>query len=121
MKKSICGILFSLLTIGYVNADVQQSQMGANRSLQPTKVGGWYPVFFNDFDSNKLNDIIERNKNGNIASINIIYDQNTSLAMQINNYLSSKGIKANLTQEKTKDTPTVQYNHEQVVLNIYSK
>ncbi|QWE04846.1 DNA/RNA non-specific endonuclease [Polynucleobacter sp. JS-JIR-II-50] len=89
---------------------------------QKTLVGGWYPVFFDDYSPNKLNDVINNIKSGNVASIQIQYDRNETLAKQISSQIESQAkLKVSLIQSSPPESSTVTYERNRVTLIIRSK
>jgi endonuclease G len=99
------------------------------KTLEPTPVkppkalvGGWYPVFFDDYATNKVDEIIVRAKEGKVASIQIQYDRNSELAQKIAQQIEAQtGIKPNLLQSSPPDSATVSYERNRVVAIIRSK
>ncbi|OJI04064.1 DNA/RNA non-specific endonuclease [Polynucleobacter sp. MWH-Adler-W8] len=89
---------------------------------QKTLVGGWYPIFFDDYSPSKLNDVINNIKSGKIASIQIQYDRNDTLAKQIALQIESQTkLKAGLIQSSPPGSATVTYERNRVTLIIRSK
>ena len=89
---------------------------------QKTLVGGWYPVFFDDYSPNKLNDVINNIKSGNVASIQIQYDRNETLAKQISSQIESQAkLKVSPIQSSPPESSTVTYERNRVTLIIRSK
>ena len=89
---------------------------------QKTLVGGWYPIFFDDYSPSKLNDVINNIKSGKIASIQIQYDRNDDLAKQIASQIESQAkLKAGLIQSSPPESATVTYERNRVTLIIRSK
>ena len=120
MKKNIF-FIFSILVFS-LNTTYIYADNTSNKSLLPARIGGWYPIFFNNFDKNQLDNIISNYKNGSINNIVLTYDTNQELANQISNYLTNNSnIEFQINQQKNIDTSETQYNHEQVILTIYNK
>lgn len=90
-------------------------------SLNPTMmVGGWYPVFFNEYNKKQVDQIIQQVKDGKVDSIKISYDQSAKLAKKIQARIQAKtNFKVELDHVATQDTATTQYNHTQVVVTVY--
>jgi endonuclease G len=85
-------------------------------------VGGWYPVFFDDYASNKVDEIIARTKEGKVASIQIQYDRNGDLAKKIAKQLEMHtGLQPNLLQSSPPDSATVSYERNRVIAIIRNK
>jgi endonuclease G len=86
------------------------------------KVGGWYPVFFDGFSTDKVNDILAKIKAGSIASIEIQYDQNATLAKQLASQIESQAaFPVKLTQSSPTDSTSVQYERKRVVAIIHTQ
>lgn len=100
-----------------------------SKSLEPTPVkaqkamvGGWYPVFFDDYATNKIDDIIARVKEGKVASIEIQYDRNSDLAKKIAKQIEVQtGTQVSLLQSSPPDSATVSYERNRVIAIIRSK
>ena len=89
---------------------------------QKTLMGGWYPVFFDDYSSNKLADVINNIKSGKVASIQIQYDRNEKLAQQIASEIASQtNLKVSPLQSSPPESSMVTYEHNRVTLIIRSK
>jgi endonuclease G len=100
-----------------------------NISSEPQKtkgqkdfLGGWYPVFFDEFSTSKLNGVIENITAGKVASVQIQYDRNENLAKQIASQIGSRThLQASLIQSSPPESPTVTYERNRVTLIIRSK
>ena len=100
------------------NTSAQTHDIKGQRAL----VGGWYPIFFDDYSSSKLNDVINNIKSGKIANIQIQYDRNETLAKQISSQIESQAkFKASLIQSSPPESATVTYERNRVTLIIRSK
>lgn len=85
-------------------------------------VGGWYPIFFDDYSSNKIDALMTRIQAGQVASIQIQYDRNIELATKIASRIqSTASIKINLEQSSPPDAPGVQYERNRVTVIVHSK
>ena len=85
-------------------------------------VGGWYPVFFDEYSANKLNNIIANIKAGKVASIQIQYDHNVDLAKQLATEIEVQtNLHPSLLQSSPPESPTVTYERNRVTLIIRSK
>lgn len=115
-----------------INKDTNQQHAHQTPHPQPLEakqnkdkaalVGGWYPVFFDEYSANKLNNIIANIKAGKVASIQIQYDRNEVLAKQIASQIESQtNLQANLIQSSPQESPTVTYERNRVTLIIRSK
>lgn len=115
-----------------INKDTNQQHAHQTPHPQPLEakqnkdkaalVGGWYPIFFDEYSANKLNNIIANIKAGKVASIQIQYDRNEVLAKQIATQIESQtNLQANLIQSSPPESPTVTYERNRVTLIIRSK
>ncbi len=85
-------------------------------------LGGWYPVFFDDYETNKVNGLITQAKAGRIASIQIQYDRNSDLAKKVASQIEMQGgIAANLIQSSPPDSTNVSYERNRVTAIVHSK
>jgi endonuclease G, mitochondrial len=92
----------------------------AKRSDNKQIIGGWYPIFFDTYDQLAVNSIIDSIKDGLVKRIIITYDSNKKLAGQIKENIQKElNFAVMLKQVKTKDTKTVQYEHDRVVVTVY--
>ena len=82
--------------------------------------GGWYPVFFNRYDQAKVDSIIDSIINGRVKRINITYDNNKVLAEQVKEGIQKElNFAVKMEQVKPKDTKTVKFEHDRVVVTVY--
>ena len=89
---------------------------------QQALMGGWYPVFFDDYSASKLNSVIANIKSGKVASIQIQYDRNESLANQIASQIEAQAnLQPNLIQGSPPESATVAYERNRVTLIIRSQ
>ena len=89
---------------------------------QKTLVGGWYPLFFDDYSPNKLNAVVNSIQSGKVASIQIQYDHNENLAKEIASQIESQtNLKVSLIQSSPPESPSVTYERNRVTLIIRSK
>ena len=117
MQKT--GINFHLPVNGEPN-DSQQAPL-KTKSSKPL-MGGWYPVFFDDFAPAKVDQLIKSVQEGRVASIQIQYDRNSQLAKQIAAQIQSQSaIIPSLVQSSPPDSPTVTYERNRVTAIIHSK
>lgn len=85
-------------------------------------IGGWYPVFFDNYDQTKINSIISTIQENRAKRIVVLYDQNTALANQIIASIQSKvNFAIERSQDVPKDTATTKYNHTRVVVTVFLK
>ena len=86
------------------------------------KIGGWYPVFFDQYSAAKVDEIITKMKAGKVSSVQIQYDRNTDLAKQIAGQIQSQtDMPVGLTQSSPPESSTVSYERNRVVAIIHSK
>lgn len=82
-------------------------------------IGGWYPVFFDRYSVEKIDEIVERYRDGKIKQIRVIYDENSELANKISKNLSVlTGTTIKPIHQPNTDTPETQYDHHRVVVEI---
>lgn len=85
-------------------------------------VGGWYPVFFDQYSAEKVIAIISRIKAGKVASIEIQYDRNEELAQQLAQEIGLKStLQPTLSQSSPPDSPNVSYERNRVIAIVHSK
>ena len=110
------------LPVGEGNTASNVSAETHDIKRQKTLVGGWYPIFFDDYSQNKLNDVVNNIKSGKVASIQIQYDHNESLAKQIASQIESQTkLKVSPIQSSPPESPAVTYERNRVTLIIRSK
>ena len=96
--------------------------VGQDNKRQKTLVGGWYPIFFDDYSPNKLNDVVNNIKSGRVASIQIQYDRNENLATQIASQIESQtNLKVSPIQSNPPESSSATYERNRVTLIIRSK
>lgn len=102
--------------------NTQAKPKGLAPSPIKPKIGGWYPVFFDDYSLAKLDQIISNIQKGNVASIQIQYDRNSELAKEIQTQIESQtNIKVILIQSSPPDSQTVSYERKRVTAIIHSR
>ena len=95
--------------------------VGAPKPAKPL-IGGWYPVFFDEYSSSKLNEIVTHVKAGQVASIQIQYDRNVELAKKIASQIETQAsIPVSLIQSSPPDSATVSYERNRVIVIVRSK
>ena len=120
VKKT--GIDFHLPIDNPVNASPPKTPEPPPAKTLKTLVGGWYPVFFDDYASNKVDEIITRVKEGKVASIQIQYDRNSDLAQKIAKQIEAQtGMPSSLLQSSPPDSTSVSYERNRVIAIIRSK
>ena len=79
-------------------------------------IGGTYPVFFDRYSVEKVDDLSEKLNNGDIASIVVKYDEDYELAKKIARNISVlTGKNIQVKHDPQVDTDTTQYNHSGAV------
>jgi hypothetical protein len=87
----------------------------------PTKVGGWYPVFFDQEDQALLQKIIYQSKSGLVSKLIVDFDQNTALAKNIIDTLKANcQCVVESRRSENRDTDSVKFNHQRVTVLVYS-
>lgn len=87
-----------------------------------TLVGGWYPIFFNQFNKTQLNTLINNYNHGRVKRVTLTYDKNSILASQISEYIQANStLKLNIEKNSSLDTPETKYEHDKVIITVYSK
>ena len=84
-------------------------------------VGGWYPVFFNEYDQKKVDSIIKTIAENRAKRVTITYDENKELADKI---LESIQSQLNYAVEMNHVAPkdgTAKFDHSRVVVIVYQK
>ena len=85
-------------------------------------MGGWYPVFFDEYSASKLNSVVDNIKSGKVASIQIQYDRNDNLAKQIASHIGTQtNLQPSLIQSSPPESANVTYERNRVTLIIRSK
>ena len=85
-------------------------------------IGGWYPVFFDEYSSTKLDQLINSIKEGRVTSIEIQYDRNSDLAKKIAAQIGSQtSITPGLLQSSPPDSATVTYERNRVTAIVRSR
>ena len=93
----------------------------AHKTQQPL-LGGWYPVFFDDYSSYKVQEILSSIKAGRISSIQIQYDQNIELAKKLSLEIQSQtSLQVNLSQNSPPESKMVAYERNRVTAIIRTK
>ena len=85
-------------------------------------VGGWYPIFFDQYSPEKLSTLLANINSGRVASIQIQYDQNAALAKKLAQQIATETrFQVSLTQSSPPDSPGVSYERNRVTLIVRSK
>jgi endonuclease G len=100
---------------------------GSKLSEKPTAdqnplVGGWYPIFFDQYASEKVSAIISHIKAGKIFSLQIQYDQNRELAQRLAQEIEAQSfIKVTLSHSSPPDSSIVSYERNRVTAIVHSR
>ena len=114
------GIDFHLPVESTESKPIKSVAKGASGAIQV--VGGWYPVFFDQYSPEKLAAIISNIKAGRTASIELQYDRNLKLAQNLAQEIQAKSsIPLTLSQSSPPDSPTVSYERKRVVAVVHTK
>lgn len=85
-------------------------------------MGGWYPIFFDQYSADKVAAIIANIKAGRVASIQIQYDRNLDLAQKLAQEIQTQSsLQVSLSQSSPPDSPTVTYERNRVIAIVHSK
>lgn len=93
-----------------------------NSAIKPAAIGGWYPVFFDEYSPEKVASIISNIKSGRVASVQIQYDRNLVLAQKLADEIwAQSALKATPTQSSPPDSPNVSYERNRVIAIVHPK
>ena len=85
-------------------------------------VGGWYPIFFDDYSTSKIDQLIQNIKEGRVASIEIQYDRNGELAKKIAAQIELQSpITPSLVQSSPPNSASVTYERNRVTVIVRSQ
>lgn len=83
-------------------------------------VGGWYPIFFDQYSPAKLNGLIKQIKEGKVGSVQVQYDRNLDLAQRLITQIQSQSsIQVTLIQSSPPESTETQYERERVTAIVY--
>lgn len=104
-------------------SDSAASKPAAKGSSVPKQaIGGWYPVFFDQYSPEKVAAIISNVKAGKVASVQIQYDRNVELAQKLAQEIGMQStLQAILSQSSPPDSPNVSYERNRVIAIVRSK
>ena len=99
------------------------SKSAAKGDSEPRQlVGGWYPVFFDQYSPEKVAAIISSIKAGRVSSVEIQYDHNLRLAQNLAQEIETQSsILVTLSQSSPPDSPNVSYERNRVIAIVRSK
>lgn len=117
--KGKTGIDFHLPDdVGYLDSKKTNQLTQDSKGL----VGGWYPVFFDDYSLSKVQEIVANSKAGKIASIQIQYDRNPELAKKLAQEIQRQtSLQIQLSQSSPPDSASASYERNRVTTMIRSK
>ena len=96
--------------------------IAAQAAPQKGAVGGWYPIFFDQYSPTKINGLIAQIKAGKVASIEIQYDRNLGLAQKVASQIQSQSSTvATLIQSSPPESPEIQYERDRVTAIVRLK
>ena len=114
------GIDFHLPVESSESKPVPQVNKGVTESRQA--LGGWYPVFFDQYSPEKLAAIISNIQLGKVSSVQIQYDRNAELAYKLQQEIEAKTqMRVMLSQSSPPDSPNVSYERNRVAVVVHSK
>ena len=98
----------------------QATEKQASESKQ--LIGGWYPVFFDQYSPDKVAAITSNIKAGKVASIELQYDRNEVLAQNLAQEIQAlSSIKVTLSQSSPPESPKVSYERNRVIAIVRTK
>ena len=114
------GIDFRLPIAASESKPIKPSEAAA---LEPKQLmGGWYPVFFDQYSPEKVAAIIANIKANKVGSIQIQYDRNIELAEKLAQEIHQQTqMQALLSHSSPPDSPTVTYERNRVVVIVRSQ
>ena len=86
------------------------------------KIGGWYPIFFDQFSPDKIADLNTNIATGKVASVELQYDRNLELAEQIEQAIRSQSpIALSLKKVSPPSSDGTNFKRDQVIAIVQSK
>jgi endonuclease G len=120
MKISRLFLFFIIAPIFCSTAMTQQTNL--KESAPRHLVGGWYPVFFDDYDQDRVDSIINTINENRVKRIVVTYDKNTALAKKIISNIQSKvNFVIEINHNVPPDTATTKYSHSRVIVTVFLK
>jgi endonuclease G len=99
------------------NKVIESSALGSKNMI-----GGWYPVFFDQYSPEKLAAIISNIQSGQVASIELQYDLNVELAQKLAQDIQKQtDLQVTLSNSSPPDSPNVSYERHRVIALVHSK
>ena len=114
------GIDFHLPVESAESKSIKSATKGGSAPSQ--LLGGWYPVFFDQYSPEKVAALISNIKSGKIASIELQYDRNLNLAQSLAKEIEAQSsILVTLSQSSPPDSPNVTYERNRVIAIVRTK
>jgi endonuclease G len=93
-----------------------------NVKPNPSTLGAWYPIFFDDESPKKVSELITQIKEGKVASVEIQYDRNRELAQKLAAQIQTQTqMRPELSQSSPPESQGVQYERARVTAIVRSK
>jgi len=93
-----------------------------NIKPNPSTLGAWYPIFFDDESPKKVSELITQIKEGKVASVEIQYDRNRELAQKLAAQIQTQTqMRPELSQSSPPESQGVQYERARVTAIVRSK
>ncbi|MGV0963851.1 MAG: DNA/RNA non-specific endonuclease [Polynucleobacter sp.] len=105
------------------DTESKPSKPAVKGNSEPRQViGGWYPVFFDQYSPEKIAALISNINSGGVASIELQYDRNLSLAQSLAKEIEAQSsIVVTLSQSSPPDSPGVTYERNRVIAIVRTK
>jgi endonuclease G, mitochondrial len=114
------GIDFHLPIATNEDGPPKYPEKSTSNTKQP--VGGWYPVFFDQYSPEKVAAIASNVRGGRVASIQIQYDRNLELAQKLVQEIQAQSLmQATLLQNSPPDSLGVSYERNRVTAIVHLK
>jgi endonuclease G len=107
-----------------IDGDASKPSAPVEKGVKDSKplVGGWYPVFFDQYSPEKVAAITSSIKAGRVASIELQYDRNLKLAQNLAQEIQAQSsLQVTLSQSSPPDSPSVSYERNRVVAIVHTK
>jgi endonuclease G len=102
--------------------NIPSKQVARAPSESRELAGGWYPVFFDQYSTEKVAAMISSINAGRISSVQIQYDRNAELAQKLFQEIQAQGlIQVTLSQSSPPDSSAVHYERNRVTVIVRSK
>ncbi len=120
LKIFFISILCAISLTSLISCSTHKDNISTNE-LHQNIVGGWSPMFFDVYDTNKIQSIVSIANKNKIKTIHITYElKNQKLAYKIYDAIIHKTqIKPQINEIKLTDTPDLKYNHSIVIVTLY--